>query len=161
MSREAFGDPPESQEPPDLCPVCGNDWHAEDCEFGKEVARRLKAERDAHKLAFENDQLRRDAMRYRFVRTADRVPISSEAARDPVAYDAAIDAEMAKNLPPSCKTRAGCSENGCLGWCDEHRPDRPPTPVGWSDTDWLKHLEEIRQDQETYHRGPLPETGWD
>ena len=45
MSREAFGDPPESQEPPDLCPVCGNDWHAEDCEFGKEVARRLKAER--------------------------------------------------------------------------------------------------------------------
>ena len=28
MSREAFGDPPESQEPPDLCPVCGNDWHA-------------------------------------------------------------------------------------------------------------------------------------
>lgn len=39
--------------------------------------------------------------------------------------------------------------------------NRPPTPVGWSDTDWLKHLEEIRQDQETYHRGPLPETGWD
>ena len=51
MSREAFGDPPESQEPPDLCPVCGNDWHAEDCVFGKEVALRLKAERDAHKLA--------------------------------------------------------------------------------------------------------------
>lgn len=44
-------DPPKSQEPPDLCPMCGNDWHAEDCEFGKEVARRLKAERDAHKLA--------------------------------------------------------------------------------------------------------------
>ena len=63
MSREAFGDPPESQEPPDLCPVCGNDWHAEDCEFGKEVSRRLKAERDAHKLAFENDQLRREAER--------------------------------------------------------------------------------------------------
>lgn len=28
-----------------------------------EVARRLKAERDAHKLAFENDQLRREAER--------------------------------------------------------------------------------------------------
>ena len=52
MSREAFGDPPESQEPPDLCPVCGNDWHAEDCEFGKEVASRLKAERDAHRMQF-------------------------------------------------------------------------------------------------------------
>lgn len=58
MSREAFGDPPESQEEPDLCPVCGNDWHAEDCEFGKEVARRLKAERDAHKLATEERTLR-------------------------------------------------------------------------------------------------------
>lgn len=58
MSREAFGDPPESQDPPDLCPVCGNDWHAEDCEFGKEVARRLKAERDAHRLAVEERTLR-------------------------------------------------------------------------------------------------------
>jgi len=51
MSREAFGDPPESQEPPQVCPLCGDEWHAEDCEFGKEVALRLKAERDAHKLA--------------------------------------------------------------------------------------------------------------
>ena len=52
MSREAFGDPPESQEPPQVCPVCGGEWHAEDCEFGKEVARRLKAERDAHRMQF-------------------------------------------------------------------------------------------------------------
>lgn len=52
MSREAFGDPPESQESPQVCPVCGGEWHAEDCEFGKEVGRRLKAERDAHKLAY-------------------------------------------------------------------------------------------------------------
>ena len=35
-----------------MCPVCGNDWHAEDCEFGKEVARRLKAEHDAHRMQF-------------------------------------------------------------------------------------------------------------
>ena len=96
--------------------------------------------------------------------------------------------EGAHEVEPSCKTPAGCAESGCLGWCDEYRPDpalkpdiaalkkrlaedsgfaaqvtgdRPPTPVGWSDTDWLKHLEEIRQDQETYRRGPLPETGWD
>ena len=34
-----------------MCPVCGGEWHAEDCDFGKEVALRLKAERDAHKLA--------------------------------------------------------------------------------------------------------------
>lgn len=39
--------------------------------------------------------------------------------------------------------------------------NRPPTPVGWSDTDWLKHLEEIRQNEAAYHRGPLPERGWD
>ena len=24
---------------------------------------------------------------------------------------------------PGCKTPAGCSENGCLGWCDEHKPE--------------------------------------
>ena len=80
MRREAFGDPPESQEPPDLCPVCGNDWHAEDCEFGKEVARRLKAERDAHRLAFENDQLRREAERLQKLPTAMH-EIAGELAR--------------------------------------------------------------------------------
>lgn len=80
MSREAFGDPPESQDPPDLCPVCGNDWHAEDCEFGKEVARRLKAERDAHKLAFENEQLRREAERLQKLLTAMH-QIAGELAR--------------------------------------------------------------------------------
>lgn len=52
MSREAFGDPPESQEPSQVCPLCGGEWHAEDCEFGREVARRLKAERDAHRMQF-------------------------------------------------------------------------------------------------------------
>ena len=45
MSREAWGDPPESQEPPQVCPVCGGEWHAEGCEFGEEVSRRLKARR--------------------------------------------------------------------------------------------------------------------
>ena len=24
---------------------------------------------------------------------------------------------------PSCKTPDGCRENGCLGWCDEHKPE--------------------------------------
>ena len=80
MSREAFGDPPESQEPPQVCPVCGGEWHAEDCEFGKEVARRLKAERDAHKLAFENEQLRREAERLQKLLTAMH-QIAGELAR--------------------------------------------------------------------------------
>lgn len=87
-----------------------------------------------------------------------------------------------------CNTPAGCRANGCLGWCDEHSPgpapkpdiaalkkrlaedptfaalvtgDRPSTPVGWSDTDWIKHLEEIRTNEAAYATGPLPETGWD
>ena len=42
-----------------------------------------------------------------------------------------------------------------------YAPDRPSTPVGWSDTDWLKHLDEIRQNEAAYARGPLPESGWD
>ncbi len=42
-----------------------------------------------------------------------------------------------------------------------YAPDRPSTPVGWSDTDWLKHLDEIRQNEAAYARGPLPERGWD
>jgi len=50
MSREAFGDPPEGQEPPQTCPVCGEEWHTEGCEFGEEVSRRLKAETEARTL---------------------------------------------------------------------------------------------------------------
>ena len=40
------------------------------------------------------DDVWRDAMRYRFVRVADGVRISHEAARDPAAYDEAIDRAM-------------------------------------------------------------------
>lgn len=40
------------------------------------------------------DDVWRDAMRYRFVRVADGVRISHEAARDPAAYDDAIDRAM-------------------------------------------------------------------
>lgn len=50
MSREAWGDPPERQEPPQRCPVCDGEWHAEDCELGQEVSRRLKAEDAVAKL---------------------------------------------------------------------------------------------------------------
>lgn len=50
MSREAWGDPPERQEPPQRCPVCDGEYHAEDCELGQEVARRLKAEAQVERL---------------------------------------------------------------------------------------------------------------
>lgn len=39
--------------------------------------------------------------------------------------------------------------------------NRPPTPVGWSDTDWLAHLEQLQQNEAAYAKGPLPERGWD
>ena len=39
--------------------------------------------------------------------------------------------------------------------------NRPPTPVGWSDTDWIAHLEKVQQNEVAYARGPLPERGWD
>ena len=33
--------------------------------------------------------------------------------------------------------------HGYSGPCPkEPPPPRPPTPVGWSDTDWIKHLQE-------------------
>ena len=40
------------------------------------------------------DDVMRDAKRYRFLRAAKNIPISTEAARDPIVYDAAIDAAM-------------------------------------------------------------------
>ena len=49
---------------------------------------------ELERLRAEVEALRKDAVRYRFVRTADTLPISKEAARDPVVYDAAIDASM-------------------------------------------------------------------
>ena len=38
---------------------------------------------------------------------------------------------------------------------------RPSTPVGWSDNDWLAHLEQLQQNEAAYAKGPLPERGWD
>ena len=59
------------------------------------------------------DDVWRDAMRYRFVRVADKVPISREAARDPVAYDEAIDRAM--------------RERGCEGLPKPKGVSRDPT----------------------------------
>ena len=50
MSREAWGDPPERE--PQRCPVCDGEWHAEGCELGAEVSRRLDAELGREFLGF-------------------------------------------------------------------------------------------------------------
>lgn len=147
MSREAFGDPPESQEAPDLCPVCGGEWHAEDCDFGKEVALRLKAERDAHKMAFENARLRAAiGEAYGYLWCVNNEPgTPHQYPPERAAYEARkllrdllttqergrfINAAVAavRGSPAGCKTPFGCEERGCLGWCDEHRPEGTAVP---------------------------------
>lgn len=55
MSREAFGDPPDPE--PQRCPVCDGEWHAEGCELGAEVSRRLKAESEVARLRAAVQQL--------------------------------------------------------------------------------------------------------
>ena len=59
------------------------------------------------------DDVWRDAMRYRFVRVADGVRISHEAARDPAVYDEAIDRAM--------------RERGCEGLPRPEGISRDPT----------------------------------
>ena len=49
------------------------------------------------------DDLVRDAVRYRFLRAAKNIPISSKAARDPVVYDEAIDAAMLAAAPEASR----------------------------------------------------------
>jgi len=119
----AFGDPPESQEPPQVCPVCGCEWHAEDCEFGKEVARRLKAERDAHRMQFALHRLWPALERAMsgLVFTTDR---AGEVQAD---MNTLREYSETQKQAPGCKTPDGCRENGCLGWCDEHKPEGPKT----------------------------------
>ena len=52
---------------------------------------------ELRRLVAENAALRADAERYRWLRLpTSSVPISAEAARDPVLYDAAIDAARSK-----------------------------------------------------------------
>lgn len=48
LNNEDHADP--SVHEPQRCPVCDGEWHAEDCELGNEVARRLKAEKAAAQL---------------------------------------------------------------------------------------------------------------
>ena len=55
---------------------------------------------ELRRLASEVESLKLDAARYRWLRLPDSVlPISTEQARNPELYDAAIDAKMAKEQP--------------------------------------------------------------
>lgn len=80
----------------------------------------------------------------------------------PMSERDAFKAEM-RNALAAEKTRKDAAETlrNMSTYVSTYAPDRPSTPVGWSDTDWLKHLDEIRRNEAAYARGPLPERGWD
>ena len=78
-----------------------NNWEAivwESISFAEEAIA-LCDEPDVHPAPSIPDDVMRDAKRYRFLRAAKNIPISTEAARDPVVYDAAIDAAMLARAP--------------------------------------------------------------
>lgn len=62
--------------------------------FGRAVIALVQQGAETTSAAQVPSEDARDAARYRFVRVADSVRISSTAARDPIAYDAAIDAAI-------------------------------------------------------------------
>jgi hypothetical protein len=59
----------------------------------------------------------------------DEPPLKSDIAalKKRLAEDPGFAAQVTGDrLPtPGCHTPEGCRENGCLGWCDEHRPEGP------------------------------------
>lgn len=97
MSREAWGDPPEQE--PLRCPVCDGQEHADGCELGKEVRRRLAAE-DALEAA-ENQA----------AKNADEV-LNLRAALQWYADGLHFD----KSSPDAWDTVSGEPQNW---WCDE------------------------------------------
>ena len=52
--------------------------------------------------------------------TPDIAALQKRLAEDPC-----FAAQVTGDRPPApgCHTPEGCRENGCLGWCDEHRPE--------------------------------------
>lgn len=74
-----------------------------------------------------------DAMRYRFVRVADGVRISHEAARDPVVYDEAIDRAMRERGCGGLPMPEGISRDPTLAVLDVLAERRRQIEVeGWT-----------------------------
>ena len=63
----------------------------------------------------------------------DVVRLNAQALIQRMELLAAAQVTGDRTLTPGCHTPEGCRENGCLGWCDEHRPEAGPdskTPNG-------------------------------
>ena len=53
----------------------------------------------------------------------DVVRLNAQALIRRMEILAAAQVTSDRPLTPGCRTPEGCSENGCLGWCDEHKPE--------------------------------------
>lgn len=56
----------------------------------------------------------------------DVVRLNAQALIQRMELLAAAQVTGDRTLTPGCHTPEGCRENGCLGWCDEHRPEAGP-----------------------------------
>ena len=115
------------------CPRCGRlpgNSHTEICALQGEIERlRHDIERHiaiASELATENERLRAELTELR----------ADDLAAVHLAHDLDGQDRPQRQRRPA---RAG-QEVQLLR--QEDRRMRPPTPVGWSDTDWIKHLQE-------------------
>ena len=75
------------------------EWRAESATWAAAWKAAKRHEAQAQPAPSIPDDVMRDAKRYRFLRAAKNIPISTEAARDPIVYDAAIDAAMLAAAP--------------------------------------------------------------
>jgi hypothetical protein len=107
------------------------------------------AQAELERLRAENDALKREA--YTWSKAAESY--AADAARFQWLAERTVATGLARWVHPFQFLADAVDARRSL--------NRPPTPVGWSDTDWLAHLEEIRQNEAAYARGPLPERGWD
>lgn len=56
----------------------------------------------------------------------DVVRLNAQALIRRMEILAAAQVTSDRPLTPGCRSPEGCRENGCLGWCDEHRPPAVP-----------------------------------
>lgn len=117
---------------------------------------RLRAELE--RLRAENAALKRDLQYARDGLTKGRTRMREDNERLREALRAVLAWGTDENYE---RARAACSRARDMLRTTDAKTDRPSTPVGWSDTDWLAHLERLQQNEAAYAKGPLPERGWD
>ena len=116
------------------------------------------AQAELERLRAENAALKRDLQYARDGLTKGRTRMREDNER----LREALQAVLAWGTDESYeRARAACSRAREMLRKADAKTDRPSTPVGWSDTDWLAHLERLQQNEAAYAKGPLPERGWD